>query len=63
MLGLGCDQCNAFLVRTDAPQFQSSDEVIAWLNGKNRRGAEGKLHKSVRPGGVQAVQATPHRST
>ena len=30
----GLDQCNAFLVRTDAPQFQSSDEAIAWLNGK-----------------------------
>ena len=34
VLGLGYDQCNAFLVRTDAPQFQSSDEAIAWLNGK-----------------------------
>jgi NitT/TauT family transport system substrate-binding protein len=34
VLGLGFDQCNAFLVRTDAPQFQSSDEAIKWLNGK-----------------------------
>ena len=34
VVGLGYDQCNAFLVRTDAPQFQSSDEAIAWLNGK-----------------------------
>jgi NitT/TauT family transport system substrate-binding protein len=34
VIGLGYDQCNAFLVRTDAPQFQSSDEAIKWLNGK-----------------------------
>jgi len=34
VLGLGYDQCNAFLVRTDAPQFESSDAAIAWLNGK-----------------------------
>src|SRR5436190_885474 len=34
VLGLGYDQCNAFLVRNDAPQFKSSDEAIAWLNGK-----------------------------
>src|SRR5262249_38236510 len=34
VLGLGYDQCNAFLVRSDAPQFQSSNEAIAWLNGK-----------------------------
>jgi NitT/TauT family transport system substrate-binding protein len=34
VLGLGYDQCNAFLVRNDAPQFQSSDEAIKWLNGK-----------------------------
>jgi NitT/TauT family transport system substrate-binding protein len=35
VLGLGYDQCNAFLVRTDAPQFQSPDEAIKWLNGKS----------------------------
>jgi len=35
VLGLGYDQCNAFLVRNDAPQFKSSDEAIAWLNGKS----------------------------
>jgi NitT/TauT family transport system substrate-binding protein len=34
VLGLGFDQCNAFLVRNDAPQFQSPDEAIKWLNGK-----------------------------
>ena len=34
VLGLGYDQCNAFLVRNDAPQFKSSDEAIAWLSGK-----------------------------
>src|SRR6202171_1096864 len=31
---LGSDQCNNFLVRTDAPQFKSSDEALNWLNGK-----------------------------
>jgi NitT/TauT family transport system substrate-binding protein len=35
VLGLGYDQCNAFLVRNDAPQFQSPDQAIAWLNGKS----------------------------
>src|SRR5262249_5166018 len=34
VLGVGYDQCNAFLVRTDAPEFKSSDEAINWLNGK-----------------------------
>ena len=34
VLGLGYDQCNAFLVRNDAPQFQSPDEAITWLGGK-----------------------------
>jgi NitT/TauT family transport system substrate-binding protein len=34
VLGVGYDQCNAFLVRTDAPDFKSSDEAIKWLNGK-----------------------------
>jgi NitT/TauT family transport system substrate-binding protein len=33
-LGLGWDQCNAFLVRTDAPEFKSDKEAIEWLNGK-----------------------------
>jgi NitT/TauT family transport system substrate-binding protein len=34
VLGLGFDQCNSFLVRTDAPQFKSSEEAIKWLDGK-----------------------------
>jgi NitT/TauT family transport system substrate-binding protein len=34
VLGLGYDQCNVFLVRNDAPQFQSPDEAVSWLNGK-----------------------------
>jgi NitT/TauT family transport system substrate-binding protein len=34
VLGLGYDQCNVFLVRNDAPKFQSSDEAVNWLNGK-----------------------------
>ena len=32
--GLAYDQCNAFLVRNDAPQFKSDKEAIRWLNGK-----------------------------
>ena len=34
VLGIGYDQCNIFLVRNDAPRFQSPDEAIKWLNGK-----------------------------
>jgi len=34
VLGLGFDQCNTFLVRTDAPQFSSPDEALKWLDGK-----------------------------
>jgi len=34
VLGLGYDQCNAFLVRTDAPEFKSPEEAIKWLDGK-----------------------------
>src|SRR2546423_8407296 len=33
-LGLAYDQCNAFLVRTDAPQFKDDQEAIKWLDGK-----------------------------
>src|SRR5688500_5740965 len=33
-LGLAFDQCNAFLVRNDAPQFKSDQEAIRWLAGK-----------------------------
>src|SRR5262245_1460578 len=33
-LGLAYDQCNAFLVRKDAPQFKSDQEAIRWLDGK-----------------------------
>jgi NitT/TauT family transport system substrate-binding protein len=34
VLGLGYDQCNTFLVRTDAPQFSSPEDAIKWLGGK-----------------------------
>ncbi|HZO04261.1 MAG TPA: ABC transporter substrate-binding protein [Burkholderiales bacterium] len=34
VLGLAWDQCNAFLVRNDAPQFTSDQEAIRWLHGK-----------------------------
>ena len=33
-LGLAFDQCNAFLVRKDAPEFKSAAEAIKWLDGK-----------------------------
>ena len=33
-IGLGTDQCNNFLVRTNAPKFKSPDEAIKWLDGK-----------------------------
>src|SRR2546421_1199769 len=33
-LGLAYDQCNAFLVRTDAPQFKNDQDAIRWLDGK-----------------------------
>ena len=32
--GLGQDQCNNMLVRTDAPEFASADEAIQWMDGK-----------------------------
>lgn len=32
--GLGEDQCNNMLVRTDAPEFGNADEAIQWMNGK-----------------------------
>ena len=35
VLGLSYDQCNIFLVRTDAPEFKSPEEAIKWLNGKS----------------------------
>ena len=34
VLGLAWDQCNAFLVRRDAPQFKDANEAIKWVNGK-----------------------------
>jgi NitT/TauT family transport system substrate-binding protein len=33
-LGLGKDNCNIFLTRTDAPQFKDAKEAIKWLDGK-----------------------------
>ena len=33
-LGLAFDQCNAFLVRKDAPAFKNAAEAIKWLDGK-----------------------------
>jgi len=35
VLGLGFDQCNIFLTRTDAPTFASSEEALKWLDGKS----------------------------
>jgi NitT/TauT family transport system substrate-binding protein len=35
VLGLSYDQCNIFLVRTDAPEFKSAEEAIKWLDGKS----------------------------
>ena len=34
VVGLGCDQCNIFLVRNDAPKFADDQEAIKWLDGK-----------------------------
>src|SRR5438105_494713 len=34
VLGLAWDQCNAFLVRNDAPQFKDDKDAIRWLDGK-----------------------------
>ena len=45
VLGLGYDQCNAFLVRNDAPQFQSPDEAIKWLNLRFSDRSAGSDHR------------------
>src|SRR5438093_8208018 len=34
VIGMGWDQCNSFLVRTDAPKFANAQDAIKWLNGK-----------------------------
>ena len=34
VVGMGWDQCNVFLVRTDAPKFANDQEAIKWLDGK-----------------------------
>ncbi len=34
VVGMGFDQCNSFLVRTDAPKFANDQEAIKWLHGK-----------------------------
>src|ERR1700752_554754 len=33
VVGMGWDQCNPFLVRTDAPKFANDQDAIKWLNG------------------------------
>jgi NitT/TauT family transport system substrate-binding protein len=33
-VGLGLDQCNIFLVRTDAPKFPNAVDALKWINGK-----------------------------
>lgn len=34
-LGLGYDQCNIFLARTDAPKFADATAALKWLDGKS----------------------------
>ena len=34
VVGMGFDQCNSFLVRTDAPKFANDQDAIKWLHGK-----------------------------
>ena len=34
VLGLGYDQCNIFVARTDAPDFKAPEEALKWLDGK-----------------------------
>ncbi len=34
-LGLGFDQCNIFLARTDAPKFPDANAALKWLDGKS----------------------------
>src|SRR2546422_9928375 len=34
VVGMGWDQCNAVLVRTDAPKFANDQDAIKWLDGK-----------------------------
>ena len=45
-LGLAYDQCNAFLVRTDAPQFKDDQEAIKWLAGKTVAVPKGSCTRS-----------------
>lgn len=33
-LGIGYDQCNVLLARTDAPEFKTGEEGVKWLDGK-----------------------------
>ncbi len=33
-IGLGQDQCNVFLTRTDAPAFATAEDGVKWLDGK-----------------------------
>jgi NitT/TauT family transport system substrate-binding protein len=33
-LGIGYDQCNVLLARTDAPEFKTGEEGVKWLEGK-----------------------------
>ena len=34
MVGIALDQCNIFLVRTDAPKFNTPRDALTWINGK-----------------------------
>jgi NitT/TauT family transport system substrate-binding protein len=34
VLGLARDQCNIFLVRTDAPRFSQPEQAVKWFGGK-----------------------------
>src|SRR5260370_32754634 len=59
VLGLGYDQCNVFLVRNDAPQFQSPDEAVKWLNGKSVAGPDGAWPGPFSQAGLKLVQMQP----
>ena len=56
VLGLAWDQCNAFLVRNDAPKFKDANGGDQVARRQDRRGAQRQLHRPLRAGDFKQLR-------
>ncbi len=60
-IGIGQDQCNIFMVRSDAPEFESGEEAIKWMDGKQTAVPQGACTDRFARLAFQTLDVTPGR--